>query len=226
MTSILRLSGGVLSCLLSGAILMSCDNRMCCAVPLVEASVPVTWTVAGAPAATGCANAGAATVQASLWGTFESPLGTAPCVDGQAVFHATLFAPTGMGPSAGTFKLRLLDAAGGELSALLLHLVWDQGTVSATAPFAIAAPGGAIRYRWCRALAPGGTLTVTAEGPMWRQVVAVAPASELLVQGLAPGRYEISAVARGGQTGIGPAAVFMYVVDSVEQLVTVDPCPL
>lgn len=229
MMTFLRLSGRALCCLTSGVLVMACAEKHCCAVPLVEANVPVTWTVAGAPAAKGCASAGAATVQAILaagGGAIEPPPVTVPCVDGQAVLHGTLFAPTGMGPSAGSLKLRLLDATGGELSALLLHLVWDQGTVSATAPFAIAAPGGAVRYRWCQALSPGGTLTVTAEGPMWREVVVAAPAMELLVQGLAPGRYEISAVEGGGHTtGIRPAAVFIDVVDGAEQLVTVDPCP-
>jgi hypothetical protein len=131
-----------------------------------------------------------------------------------------------MSPSAGVLKLRLLDGAGHEVSALMMPLVWNEGSVSAAADFAVALPGGAVRYRWCRPLSTGGTLTVTANGPMWREAVAKASESELLISGLAQGRYAISAVQGGGQTGIGPAEVSVDVTDGTEKLVTVDPCPL
>ena len=66
---------------------------------------------------------------------------------------------------------------------------------------------------------------MTANGPMWRERVVAAPATELLISGLAAGRYELSAVQGGGQTGIGPAAAWVDVVNGGETLLSVVPCP-
>ncbi len=175
----------------------SCESHgVCCRYPAtVTATVPVTWTVAGQSAVTGCAAVGATQVRAEFHGPEGAEvMAGAPCVSGQATFQARLFEDMGWTHSAGFAILRLLDAASSELTAFKVYLVWDSGKVTAEAPLVLASPGGSIRYRWCLGLSTGGTLRITAQGPMWHEETeAVAGATERTLSALALGQYELSA---------------------------------
>lgn len=73
--------------------------------------------------------------------------------------------------------------------------------MGAEVAFALASPGGSLRFRWCQAIRGGGSLTLQADSPLWRREEASAPANELVMSGLAAGRYVIGSEAGGGLTG-------------------------
>ncbi|MBK9516681.1 MAG: hypothetical protein IPO09_04855 [Anaeromyxobacter sp.] len=135
-------------------------DGMCCRMPITEADVTFTWTVDGAPAASGCGAAGGATVRIELDAVDLAPhLREAPCTDGTATLRAMVWQPDTFTEGAAVAVVRLLDAAGAELTArrvvvqwsaaadrpeARLALVWRQvGTLSAQVALVRPSPAGA-----------------------------------------------------------------------------------
>lgn len=202
------------------------NSSNCCSVPVpVAVDVPVTWTVDSTPALAGCPAVGATVVAAEFGALSVQPMPLVNCEGGGATYRADLFAPTPIAPSAGWLTARLLAGDGSEITAKRVYLEWLNGHVSATVPFAIAAPGGSIRFRWCQPLSGSGTISLMADGPMWREVTATAPASELVMGALAPGQYDLMSELGGGVAGISFPWTSVQVVNAAETLVTASSCP-
>lgn len=184
-------------------------DGMCCRMPVTEADVTITWTVDGASAASGCAAAGGATVRIELDAVDLAPhLREVPCSDGAATLRALVWLPETFTEGAAVAVVRLLDAAGAELTARRvvvgwsdaadrpeprLALVWRQaGVLTAAAPLVRPSPAGALTVRWCLPLAAGQPLHVQVDGPMWLERDAEPPATELTFPALAPGTYQVT----------------------------------
>jgi hypothetical protein len=197
-------------------------NSPCCTAPVVDEDVPLTWTVGGHLAATGCPMAQGALVEVEILGPGASTTGTFACAAGQGLLRATLFGELSWSKSAGTAFVRLLDAQGTELSAVRVPLAWAQGQVGLVADLALATPGGTLRYQSCQAIAAGAIATFTLDGPMYRVVTVPAPATDVRVEALAPGAYGLSAIGLPHDRGIDQTVT---IGDGLETLVTFPLCP-